>query len=294
MNTQAKNVSNEVLESATFAVAFGDYYKHSQTIENAKDQRETCRKFLEPIIRAHKIPVGDNKAWKALQPEFNQAFLWLEWPRDGDKAKSENEITDKEYKQLKARVTAWLGVLRTCLEYQILPTDKNADRLRKAKIWTGLNGNGKMNPNWVDPKAPKVEPTPTATDTDEKKADAIVAAVERQIKKEDDEKMKQISAVGNALALATMQRGAATPMATTASVKPTTPQKTEGKVAPLHANVSSSDAPLSAREHFGVLFTQLLKNETFRGEYCEILAMMLEVDKATLTRCMVQARDEIK
>lgn len=171
--------------------------------------------------------------------------------------------------------TGLLGVIKTCCEYSIMPTTVNANRLRKKhKTWTDLNG--KSVPNTYEKKH---KDKPTASTTPATPATPL-----------------------NALALATMQPGAATPATPTptptpaskASTKPTTPQKSETPTHPLNSNVSSPDAPISAREHFGILFTQMLKNETFRGEYTEILAMMLDIDKATLTRCMVQARDEIK
>lgn len=260
MRDKTMTKQDKIEEGVIFAVAFDTYYVNNKAVEDAKTKREDARKLLEPVIRAHKIPVGDNKAWKALQPEFNKAFLMLEWPTDDDGKQVElDDISETALKQVKAKVAAWLGVLRTCLEYQILPTDKNADRLRKAKVWTGLNGNGKMNPNWVDPNAPKVEPTPATAPT-------ATAPTARQTQTTTK----------------------------VASVKAATAQKSEDKVHPLTSNVSSNDAPLSAREHFKVLFNQMTKNEVFREEYCGILALMLDVEKATLTRCMIQANDEVK
>ena len=128
-----------------FAEIFEGYYYNNDAVEKARTLREDCRKLLEPIIKADKLPIGDTKAWKAKQPEYKAAFITLETPKDKE-GKPRTDLSDTETKQLNSRVAAWLGVLRTCLEYQILPTDKNADRLRKKKAWTGLNGNGKVNP----------------------------------------------------------------------------------------------------------------------------------------------------
>lgn len=166
-------------------------------------------------------------------------------------------------------VDGLLGVLKTSFEYRVLPTQQNADRFRKLENWVSWNGMivpntyGKVHTKeGAGQKAKPVESSTTQT--------VPASPVQETVNTQPQTTSKAVS------------------------VKPATPQKVETPVVPLHSNVSSSEEPLSAREHFGVLFTQLLKNETFRGEYCDILAMMLEVDKATLTRCMVQARDEIK
>ena len=238
MNPQANEVT------ITFVEKFEAYVTDSKSMSELKSRLEDARKVLEPVIRAHRIPIepkAENvKAWKAKREIFFHLVQEMEWPRneDGDRIEKD-DISETEIKRMDARVVAWLGVIKTCLELQILPTDKNADRLRKARVWTTLSGNGKVNPNWVDPKASKPEPEASKP-------------------------------------------------------APEAAQKGSKTIHPLTSNVSSSDAPISAREHFGILFDQMLKNETFRGEYVEVLACMLEVDKATLTRCMVQARDTIK
>jgi hypothetical protein len=294
MNTQANETSTlsaQAKENILFATAFGGYYDSNKALTEAKETRETCRQFLEPIIKANKIAVGDLKAWKALQPEFTKAFSALEWPKDEDGEPREMDtLTELELKQWKSRVAAWLGVLRTCLEYQILPTDKNADRLRKAKVWTGLNGNGKTNPNWKPkeepakqetvstPTAPALNPVLSAADA-EKIVDKQIAAMD---KAETKKAAAALDKLENVLDAATM-----TPS------KGTTPQNPAAKAEIPRANVSNSDAPIPAREHCGILLDQLFKNESFRSEYAPILALMLDVEKSTLTRCMVQARDAL-
>jgi len=74
-------------------------------------------------------------------------------------------------------------------------------------------------------------------------------------------------------------------------VKPVTAQKASEPVHPLTSNVSSSEAPISPREHCGILLDQLFKNEAFRSEFAPILAMCLDSNVATVTRCLVEARD---
>ena len=51
-----------------------------------------------------------------------------------------------------------LGVLKTCFEYQIMPTQANADRLRKAEAWT--NWNGTVGRNRYKPVHAKEAPAP--------------------------------------------------------------------------------------------------------------------------------------
>lgn len=265
MRDKAMNTQDNNAVTVSFVDSFQSYAADSKRLGELKTRLEDTRKILEPVIRAHKIPIApkaeNNKAWKEKREIFYPLVKELEWPAI-DEDVVQDELFKKHKRQAEARIVAWLGVIRTCLEYQILPTDKNADRLRKAKVWVGLNGNGKINPNRVDP-APTTAPTTTAPATT---APTVTAPTANQT-----------------------QTTTKAP-----SVSATTPQKAEDKVHPLTSNVSSTDAPLSAREHFKVLFNQLTKNETFREEYCGILALMLDVEKSTLTRCMVQAADEVK
>ena len=155
-------------------------------------------------------------------------------------------------------VDGLLGVLKTSFEYNILPTEQNADRLRKRETW--VSWNGMVVPNTYG----KVH------------------------------KAKEEIATAPTVPTSPVQETAKTTSQTppkAASVKATTPQKQEVAVAPLHANVSSNDAPISPREHCAILLDQLFKNESFRGEFAPILAMCLDSNVATVTRCLVEARD---
>lgn len=179
-------------------------------------------------------------------------------------------------------VDGLLGVLKTSFEYGILPTEQNADRLRKRETWVSWNGAvvpnsyGKVHKPKEESATPQTVPAPIS-----QKIEAMQANV--------DAVFGTASPTIPAHTITQPQTPPKVP-----STKPVTAQKTQESVHPISSNVSSSDEPISPREHFGILFAQMLKNETFRTEYTEILAMMLDVDKATLTRCMVQARDEIK
>jgi hypothetical protein len=285
-----------------FMDSFEAYANDSKAVSELKTRLENARLVLEPVIRQHKIPVGDNKAWKEKRALFYPIVKELGWPRGDDDIPGEEDKV--EAKRAEARIAAWLGVIRTCLEYQILPTDRNADRLRKARTWTALNGNGKVNPNWVDPKAP----TPSLTEAEaEKIVDKQIEAID---KKETKKAAASLNQVENALDLATMTTPPATkleafqkavdsiipPESVTdkpiaASTKPTTSQKAQVKGDIPRPNVSSSDEPLSPREHCAILLDQLFKNDAFRGEFAPILATMLDSNVGIVTRCLVESRD---
>ena len=161
-------------------------------------------------------------------------------------------------------VDGLLGVLKTSFEYNILPTEQNADRLRKRETWVSWSGvvvpntYGKVHKNNI-PEQPMGVPATTQT------------------------------APTSTIPEATKAQPQTTPKVP--STKATTPQKTETAIAPLHSNVSSTDAPISSQEHCGILLDQLFKNEAFRSEFAPILAMCLDSNVATVTRCLVEARD---
>ena len=244
------------------------YAEASSAIERATQTRTESRKLVAEFVRdAH------GKEWKKISKSIKAAIDGL----------TVGIVADK---------VGLLGVIKTCCEYGIMPTTLNADRLRKAKTWTGING--KIIPNGygkvhtkegAGQKAPKVEePATNAPDEEaEKQVDVLVDTIEKQIQKEG---AKKLNAIGNALALATMETPSKTPY-----VKPVTPQKQTETTHPLASNVSSADAPISPREHCGILLDQLFKNEAFRSEFAPILAMCLDSNVATVTRCLVEARD---
>ena len=223
-----KQINNSVDFSAAVR-GIVTYAASNETIERATQARFESRKIVADFVRT-----AHGMEWKKIQKPIKAAIESL----------AVGIVADKN---------GLLGVIKTCCEYGIMPTTLNADRLRKAKTWTDLNGkiipNGYGKVHTKSGAGQKATATPTATPTT---------------------------------------------TGSKAASKAATPQKGNETIHPLHASVSSVDAPISAREHFGILFDQMLKNETFRGEYVEVLACMLEVDKATLTRCMVQARDTIK
>ena len=159
-------------------------------------------------------------------------------------------------------VDGLLGVLKTSFEKQVMPTQQNADRFRKLETW--VSWSGMVVPNTYG-KVHKAKPGESATvQTDS----APIAPI--------------------------VQTQTTTPAQTPSkapSVKPVTPQKQAETIHPLASNISSSDMPISPREHCGILLDQLFKNEAFRSEFAPILAMCLDSNVATVTRCLVEARD---
>lgn len=238
-----KTMEKQVIDFSVAIRGVVTYASSSETIERAQSARFESRKVVADFVR-----MAHDQQWKTISKPIKAAIDSL----------AVGIVADK---------VGLLGVIKTCCEYSIMPTTLNADRLRKAKTWTTLEG--KVIPNGYG----KVHTKPGAG----QKAPAQLDA------------SKTVPAPATTAPAAQTQT---TPKAP--SAKPATAQKAEDKVHPLTSNVSSTDAPLSAREHFKVLFNQMLKNETFREEYTSILALMLDVEKATLTRCMVQAADEIK
>jgi hypothetical protein len=166
-------------------------------------------------------------------------------------------------------VDGLLGVLKTSFEYKILPTEQNADRLRKRETW--VSWAGVVVPNTYG-KVHAEKPAPATT------APATTAP----------------ATTAPATTAPATTAPATTAPATTApaaSVKATTPQSAAAKGDVPRPNVSSTDAPISAREHCELLLDRLFKNESFRGEFAPILATMLDSNVSTVTRCLVEARD---
>ena len=226
------------------------YAEASSVIERASQTRMESRKLVAEFVRdAH------GKEWKKISKSVKAAIDGL----------TVGIVADK---------VGLLGVIKTCCEYGIMPTTLNADRLRKAKTWTTIDGkivpNGYGKVHTKEGAGQKATATPTTT------APATTAP---------------------ATTAPTTAPTTATPTATPtttgskAPAKPVAAQKPQETSHPLTSNVSSSDAPISAREHCGILLDQLFKNDAFRSEFAPILAMCLDSNVATVTRCLVEARD---
>ena len=157
-------------------------------------------------------------------------------------------------------VDGLLGVLKTSFEYGILPTEQNADRLRKRETWVSWSGvvvpntYGKVHKNNIPEQPTGATTTPTVPDSSTTQPQTPPKAV---------------------------------------SVKATTPQKQETAPAPLRSNVSSSEAPISNTEHFATLWMQMSKNDTFKLEFIDMMCASLEVPRATLTNVMWQCAEQI-
>lgn len=240
----SKQATNNVIDFGAVVRGIVTYAASSETIERAQSARFESRKIVADFVRhAHGME------WKKVSKQVKAAIDSL----------AVGIVADKQ---------GLLGVIKTCVDYGIMPTTLNADRLRKAKNWTDINGK-------------------------------IVANTYNKVHTKEGAGQKAKSVELNAsktVDVAPVQETTKTQPQTTPkvpSVKPTTPQKTETPTAPLHANVSSSDEPLSAREHFATLWMQIVKNETFKLEFIDMMAASLEVSRATLTNVMWQSAEQI-
>ena len=245
---------------------FVAYAESSETIERAQSVRFESRKIVADFVRAN-----HDKQWKTIQKPIKAAIDGIAVGIVKDKA-------------------GLLGVVKTCIEYGIMPTTLNADRLRKAKTWVSVDGKnvantyGKVHTKEGAGKKPSAPTVPAlnpvlSVDDAEKIVDKQLEAID---KAETKKAAAALDEMENVLDLATMTTS-----------KATTTQKGTAKGEVPRANVNNSDAPIPAREHCSILLDQLFKNESFRSEYAPILSLMLDVEKATLTRCLVQARDEM-
>lgn len=237
MNTQAKEISpieafvTDCLAYSGNAVRIAALKEEQAGLVSANGE---LRKKIVPFFKEHK-----DEKWSSLGKSIKAAIVAA-------------GVKD---------VDGLLGVLKTSFEYSILPTEQNADRLRKRETW--VSWSGVVVPNtYGKVHKPKEETAPVQTDST-----PIAPVVQTQTTAPAQTALKAVS------------------------VKATTPQKASEPVHPLNSNVSSSDAPISAREHCGILLDQLFKNEAFRSEFAPILAMCLDSNVATVTRCLVEARD---
>ena len=236
-----KQATNSV-DMGAIVRGFVSYAESTETIERAQSVRFESRKIVADFVRAN-----HDKEWKKIQKPIKAAI-------DGIAV---GIVKDK---------VGLLGVVKTCIEYGIMPTTLNADRLRKAKTWVSVEGKNVAN---TYGKVHKVAGAgQTAKPTEIANAPTVPALAQTQT--------------------ATAPQ-ADTPKAP--SVKPATPQTAQPKAEIPRANVSSSEEPIPAREHCGILLDQLFKNESFRSEFAPILAACLDSNVATVTRCLVEARD---
>jgi hypothetical protein len=216
-----KQATVNIVDMGAIVRGFVAYAESSETIERAQSIRFESRKIVADFVRAN-----HDKEWKKIQKPIKAAI-------DGIAI---GLVKDK---------VGLLGVVKTCIDYGIMPTTLNADRLRKAKTWTDLNG--KIIPNGYNKvHAEKPEATaPTATAT--------------------------MATMATATTAPTATATTATPAA---PAKPVAAQKDAVKGEVPRSNVSGdSEPPISPREHCGILLDQLFKNDAFRSEFAPILAM---------------------
>jgi len=263
--------ANEVEAVDTFAAFINDclaYSNNAVRIAQLKEEQAglvsangELRKAIVPFFKAHA-----NEKWPKLGKDIKAAIITA-------------GVKD---------VDGLLGVLKTSFEYKILPTEQNADRLRKRENW--VSWSGMVIPNtYGKVHAPKVEtptPTPSLTEAEaEKIVDKQIEAMEKAGEKQAGARLDKMT---NVLDLATMT----TPTPEAASAKSVVTQKAQVKGDIPRPNVSGdSEAPISPREHCQILLDQLFKNESFRAEFAPILATMLDSNVGIVTRCLVESRD---
>lgn len=144
-DTKALIASADKAMLISFVTDCTAYQTNSARLDKLKDEQAELiskngelRKSIVPVFKA----LGAHK-WNAIKTDIKTAI-------------EEAKISD---------VDGLLGVLKTAFEYKILPTQANADRLRKAKTW--VNWAGIVVPNTYKKvhaeKAP--EPAPTSEPT---------------------------------------------------------------------------------------------------------------------------------
>ena len=280
-------MEKQVIDFGAVVRGIVTYAASNETIERATQARFESRKIVADFVRA-----AHGMEWKKIQKPIKSAIESL----------AIGIVSDKN---------GLLGVIKTCCEYGIMPTTLNADRLRKAKTWTDLNGkvipNGYGKVHTKEGAGKKLAASNIQTDSVPLNALALatmqpganvpaapVQTVSAPISQKIEAMQANVDAVFGTARPTTQTQTITQPQTPpkVPSTKPVTPQKTETKVVPLHANISGdSEAPISSREHCALLLDQLFKNDAFRGEFAPILAMCLDSNVATVTRCLVEARD---
>lgn len=244
--------------------AMNGYAALQESVERMNQKKGELRLVIVPFIKAN---MGKDKWTKQLNKQVKDAIESIPVGLCSDKV-------------------GLLGVIKTCCEYGIMPTTVNANRLRKLnKTWTTVDG--KIIPNRYE-KVHAEKPTPSLTEAEAEKI--VDKQIENMEKAHEKQAGARLDKMANVLDLATMTTP--TPEAPiAASTKAVTPQKAAVKGEIPRPNVSSSDEPLSAREHCAILLDQLFKNDAFRSEFAPILATMLDSNVGIVTRCLVESRD---
>lgn len=241
MNTQAKEISpieafvTDCLAYSGNAVRIAALKEEQAGLVSANGE---LRKRIVPFFKEHK-----GEKWSSLGKSIKAAIVAA-------------GVKD---------VDGLLGVLKTSFEYNILPTEQNADRLRKRESWVSWSGvvvpntYGKVHKNNI-PEQPMGVPATTQT--------APTSPIQETAKTQPQTASKAPS-------------------------KATTPQKAQEPTYPISSSVSSSEAPISSQEHFTTLWMQISKVDTFKLEFVDMMAAALDVSRATLTNVMWQSAEQI-
>ncbi len=153
-----------------------------------------------------------------------------------------------------------IGVLKTCFEYQIMPTQANADRLRKAETWT--NWNGTIGRNRYKPVHAKETPAPAPAPAPAPEGQTVEAAL---------------------AALATQT----TPTATAPAVQPKPPVK--GTPEGLQRPNVAGEPPLSVNQLWAQTVTQLV-NYKLTLAFFESFEKENNLPKGALLKGFIEAR----
>ena len=236
MTAKTTNTADTTL-LLSFVKDCATYRTNSARLDKLKDEQAELvskngelRKAIVPVFKslsAHK--------WSAIKADIKSAIV-------------EAEIAD---------VDGLLGVLRTSFEYKILPTQANADRLRKAEKW--VNWLGIVVPNtYKAVQVKKEEPQPTP------------------------DMSKTIEAVTNAIQTAT----ASTPSA------PSAPKATEKKGEIARPNVTATSDSITTSEYWDTLYGQFVKHG-MTAFYIKALAGALNTTESALFKTMTTVHDDI-
>jgi len=218
--------TNELSATLFVKNALG-YADAQKAMADLKTKSDDCAHAMLPFLKANA-----KEDWKILGKAIKEALTALSVP----------DINGK------------LGAFKTCFEKQIMPTDLNADRLRKAETW--ISWTGKTVPNsytakHVDAKAN--QPAPNMT--------------------------KTIEAVKTAI------QSAGAPSA------PSAPKASEKKGEIARPNVTASDT-LTTSEYWDTLYGQFVKHG-MTAFYIKALAGALNTTESALFKTMTTVHDDI-
>ncbi len=228
--TETTIVDSNELSATLFVKNALGYADAQQAMADLKTKSDDCAHAMLPFLKANA-----KEDWKILGKAIKEALIALNIP----------DINGK------------LGAFKTCFEKQIMPTQVNADRLRKAETW--ISWTGKTIPNSYTAKhadAKANQPKPDMTKTIE----AVKAVIQSQI----DGPHQFV---------------------------PSAPKATEKKGEIARPNVTASDT-LTTSEYWDTLYGQFIKHG-MTAFYIKALAGALNTTESALFKTMSTVHDDI-